>query len=167
MGVSIFNTWFTYLRSSFIHDHIKKKSLKVTFSFYLFGLFKWIQFSLYIYWKFIIWLIIANYCFFYFSWIGDYVLNWSNTNFPCFMNFKRLSALAVVCCQHGQVWQYKYNVTLYILLLLLYWIWVCFSLMSGMGCYVLNILLSSPSRTVLVSSDEVYDNTRKILSTQH
>ena len=58
---------------------------------------------------------------------------------------------SVVCCQHGQVWQYKYNVTLYILLLLLlYWIWVFFSFMSGMGCYVLNILLSSPSRTVFL-----------------
>jgi hypothetical protein len=30
----------TYLRNSFNHDHIKKKSLKGTFSFYLFGLFK-------------------------------------------------------------------------------------------------------------------------------
>ena len=86
--VSIFNTWFTYLRNSFNHDHIKKKSLKGTFSFYLFGLFKWIHFSLYRYWKFIIWLIIAYYCFYYFSRIGDYVLNWSNTSFPCFMNFK-------------------------------------------------------------------------------
>jgi hypothetical protein len=38
--VKIFNTWFTYLRNSFNHDHIKKKSLKSTFSFYLFGLFK-------------------------------------------------------------------------------------------------------------------------------
>ena len=36
-------------------------------------------------------LIIANYCFFYFSRIGDYVLNWSNTSFPCFMYFKALS----------------------------------------------------------------------------
>ena len=26
-----------------------------------------------------------------------------------------------------------------LLLLLLYWIWVCFSFISGMGCYVLNI----------------------------
>jgi hypothetical protein len=35
---------------------------------------------------------------------------------------------------------------------------VCFSFMSGMGCYVLNILLSSPSRTVfLVLSGEVYN----------
>ena len=40
MGVSIFNTRFTYLRNSFNHDHIKKKSLKGTFSFYLFELFK-------------------------------------------------------------------------------------------------------------------------------
>jgi hypothetical protein len=28
--------------------------------------------------------------FFYFSRIGDYVLNWSNTSFPCFMNIKAL-----------------------------------------------------------------------------
>ena len=41
--------------------------------------------------------------------------------------------------------RYFYNVTLYILLLLLQcWIWVCFSFMSRMGCYVINILLSSP-----------------------
>jgi hypothetical protein len=90
MGVSIFNTRFTYLRNSFNHDHIKKKSLKGTFSFYLFELFKWIHCSLYRYWKFIIRLIIANYCFFYFSRICDYVLNWSNTSFPCFMNIKAL-----------------------------------------------------------------------------
>ena len=32
------------------------------------------------------------YCFFYFSRIGDYVLNWSNTSFPCFMNFKARGA---------------------------------------------------------------------------
>jgi hypothetical protein len=72
----------------FNHDHIKKKSLKGTFSFYLFALFKWIHFSLYRYWKFIIWLIIANYWFFYFSriHIGDYVLNWSNTS--CASSFK-------------------------------------------------------------------------------
>ena len=95
MGVSIFNTWFTYLRNSFNHDHIKKKSLKGTFSFYLFELFKWIHFSLYRYWKFIIWLIIANYCFFYFSRIGDYVLNWSNTSFPCWMSME--PELTMVC----------------------------------------------------------------------
>jgi hypothetical protein len=40
MGVNIFNTWFTYSRNSFNHDHIKNKSLNGTFSFYLFGLFK-------------------------------------------------------------------------------------------------------------------------------
>jgi hypothetical protein len=55
--------------------------------------FKWIHFSLYRYWKFIIWLIIANYCFFYFSRIGDYVLNWSNTSFPCFMLFVYLPCI--------------------------------------------------------------------------
>ena len=32
-------------------------------------------------------------------------------------------------------------VTLYMLLLLLYWIWVCFSFMSEMGCYILNYCL--------------------------
>jgi hypothetical protein len=88
--VSIFTTWFTYLRNRFNHDHIKKKSLKGTFSFYLFRLFKWIHFSLYRYWKFIIWLITANYCFFYFFRIGDYVLNWSNTSFSCYINTNAL-----------------------------------------------------------------------------
>ena len=94
--MSIFNTWFTYLRDSFSHDHIKRKSLKGTFSFYLFGLFKWIHVSLYRYWKFIIWLTIANYCFIYFSRIGDYVLNWSNTSFPCFMNFKAYNNICML-----------------------------------------------------------------------
>ena len=104
MGVSIFNTWFTYLRNSFNHDHIKKKSLKGTFSFYLFGLFKWIHFSLYSYWRFIIWLIIANYCFFYFSRIGHYVLNCSNTSFHVIWTLK-LSAVprALKFIQHGKL----------------------------------------------------------------
>ena len=69
---------------------LKRKVLRVHFYFICLDFFKWIHFSLYRYWKFIIWLIIANYCFFYFSGIGDYVLNWSNTSFPCFMNFKAL-----------------------------------------------------------------------------
>ena len=48
----------------------------------------------------------------------------SPRNFYIFLSrFIYLSPLkltrAVVCCQHGQVWQCKYNVTLYILLLLL------------------------------------------------
>ena len=90
MGVSIFNTWFTYLRNSFNHDHIKKKVLGVHFHFICLDFLSENIFlctatesSL---------LIIANYCFFCFSRIGDYVLNWSNNSFPCFMNIKSRGA---------------------------------------------------------------------------